>query len=319
MRTRPWPIVILALFYLIAPIGNALLGAWLTRTSPIYYFHLLMLKKTWYELLTFVALFPIAGIAIFAIKKWSYPVFLAVSVTTFYGNYQNWVHYPQVMSLAFLVGLYVFNIALVSYFLLPAVRAPYFNKRLRWWESKPRYLVNLRGDLTGDFGKKKCVITDLSEGGLFLQTTRKLEQGEVITVETQLFHRQVSFLGKVVYFRNSPEKGYGVQFSDQSPENRRALRQLVRGLRLIGVPERNGAPNLAEDFIEWARLVASTGRGLVPTPESAWPRTEKNFAGATAKPPVVELAGDPIVISLASKRKARKAPASRRRTRSAAA
>jgi len=77
-----------------------------------------------------------------------------------------------------------------EYFLLPAVRAAYFNAKLRWWETKPRYLVNI----PASFGRKgassaRGTMVNLSEGGAFLKTARKYKKSQKIHVQFYLLGR----------------------------------------------------------------------------------------------------------------------------------
>ena len=60
---------------------------------------------------------PVAGVAIWAVKKWSLPVFLTIEALIVVGHFQNLINQTQPFFSIGLVCLIVFlNISVVSYF-----------------------------------------------------------------------------------------------------------------------------------------------------------------------------------------------------------
>lgn len=264
MRHRPWPLVILAITQALAPITNVILSASLQKLSLAKYLQLFFQTKSWYEIVTFFGLFPLAGYALWAMKKWSYPVFLIVAGWTFFRNYQTWYYYPSVFSLPLLIFAYMVNLGLVSYFLIPAVRAVYFNPKLRWWEAKPRYELRLSGDLQGSFGSAKCTVVNVSEGGVFIETAQKLNKEEDVFVTFSFYALNFHSKAKVVHQARPETNGYGVQFTDMDDFALRNVRRMVKALQLLGVQERSGRVAWYEDLSQWATKLFTTGKGLLP-------------------------------------------------------
>jgi hypothetical protein len=175
MKTRPWPIVILALTHIFAPIVNMSYSAYLQKMDLIAYLqNIFHANGAWKSALVYSSM-PVAGVCIFLMKKWSYPLFLSILAFMFYSNYETWREYPDVFNLPNLLFAYALNLGIVTYFLLPAVREVYFNPRLRWWEAKPRYSVNLASEVECSTGPRKSVVTNISEGGAFVKTSKALK------------------------------------------------------------------------------------------------------------------------------------------------
>src|SRR6185295_9173146 len=184
MRRRPWPIVILALLQLLSPVLSVTLLAWKLQTPVRHFVWMLVKYGSASQLFELFGTSLITAAAIWAVKKWSYPVFIGIFAWGAYSNFSVWHQYPQVYSLATLLAVNIVNLGLVSYFLVPAVSAAYFNPRLRWWESKPRYSVDLLGTLKFDPPDapgsrfQEVRITDISEGGVYLVSKEKLSLGQ---------------------------------------------------------------------------------------------------------------------------------------------
>ncbi|MEW6055701.1 MAG: PilZ domain-containing protein, partial [Bdellovibrionota bacterium] len=160
--------------------------------------------------------------------------------------------------------LYVVNIVFVSYFLLGAVRAPYFNPRLRWWESKPRYLVQLKAVVSSSTLNQKCTILDISEGGAFIKTAMPLLLGDVVRLDISFLDRTLSVVGHVVHCGRSEVKGYGVQFLNGGHAAKKAIRKLIETFAVIGLETRPRRPDWVRDFFGWAMRLLTTGQGFLP-------------------------------------------------------
>lgn len=270
MRNRPWPIVILAITQLLTPFVSIALSAWRLKTPFGLCFYLFVKNGTFTQLFELFGLSAIACVSIYAIKRWSYPVFLAICAWGMISNYLVWAKNPHVYSLTMLIVVNLVNLAVVSYFLLPKVRIPYFNPKIRWWESKPRYRVSLDADIMSDAAGEACPrcqkgsICDISEGGIFLASAEALKLGESVFISFTIHHRKVSVHGKVVHQGRPGVRGYGVQFTELNRDERRSLREAVRGLELLGYERCNPQVDFLEDFMAWTVTLLKTGEGLVP-------------------------------------------------------
>jgi hypothetical protein len=200
-----------------------------------------------------------AAVAIFAMKRWSYPVLLAIYGWGFIDNIETWRHAPHALTLFTLVVVNGLNIAFASYFLLPAVRATYFDPKLRWWESKPRFKI----DIIATVNDRQESICDISAGGVFVRNMQKLTLGSTILLRFGLNSLQFDGKGRVVHLRNEGN-GAGIQFIELNRSQKRQLTQAMRELEASGVPRQSPKVSLWEDFKSWSIGLVTTGKGWAP-------------------------------------------------------
>lgn len=267
MRNRPWPLILIALLHVIAPVMNLLVSAWISRMPLGTYTRQLMSTESTPELIAFFALLPIAGAAIYAIKSWSYPVFLLSVGFTFYTNFKSYQASPHLFNLPMLISTYLVNIGLVSYFLIPAVRTTYFDRSLRWWESKPRFRVRFPATIGQGQGEtleiQKCRIMNLSEGGAFVVVGRDLNPHQEVTLTFTFLEQEFSFHARIAHQDSQGRKGYGLQFVRQ-PSNLRLAKKLLKVLHIMGPSARERSQATLAGFRNWAYELVTTGKGLVP-------------------------------------------------------
>lgn len=263
MRSRPWPIVILALLFCFAPLLNAFFSAWLEGLSVLGYLNVFLHEASWLELLDFFILFPAAGVAIYLCKRWSYFVVLVIATLNVFSNYDTWKTYPKYFPAWLFVTAVILAAVVVGYFLLPAVKIVYMDPRLRWWESKPRYLVTGESVLRFEGREERARITDISEGGVFISTPADLPQDMVVSLELSISGENIGLRAKVVYRRGGAVPGYGIQFVSPSSEEKKAIRKLIKSLKVQGAPVRTPF-DWKKDLREWFHTLLHTGRGLVP-------------------------------------------------------
>ncbi|OFZ19123.1 MAG: hypothetical protein A2X94_10270 [Bdellovibrionales bacterium GWB1_55_8] len=206
--------------------------------------------------------YPIAGIAIYMVRPWSYPVFLTVTAFQTYSDLMTWWNVPHHFSLPLALALTVTNVGLVSYFLIPAVRTTYFNARIRWWESKPRYEIHTPAVLKSAAGEMKCTITNLSEGGAFIRASKKLQPDQEFELHFFLFRRAISVHTKVVHRRWKGMRGYGLEFV-HTPSSRKEFARITGGMRLLGA-QSPAAHQSFRDFANWFYRALLTGKGWTP-------------------------------------------------------
>lgn len=264
MKRRPWPIVILALLHVVAPIVSTLLAPVLANMSVSEYLALVK-TRDWLEISEYYLLFPIAGFALISFRKWSYPVFLAIMSWAFLRHYQNYQAIPQTFTIGMLIGSYALNFAVVTYFFLPSVRAPYYNHRLRWWESKPRYRVSFLGSIRKGTHPYSMTVSDLSEGGLFIKTPSPFALGDFLKVEFQFLGKNYTFPGHIVHVRNlGKEIGYGIQFAFVSRHERTELLSIIECLVTLGYKDARKDGHWIDDLKSWAKTAVKDGKAWIP-------------------------------------------------------
>jgi hypothetical protein len=256
MKTKPWPLMILAFLNFLGPTGNIILSAKLEHITIHQYLaeaHLIdffpLLISPW-----------IAAFAIFAVKKWSYPLFLAMMAYQCGHLFYEAHAFPQILSYRLTFFISMLNLGLVSYFLSPRVRTVYYDQRLKWWESSPRYDVAAECLIGGKDGRDcKAQVLNISIGGVFLKCSKELEIGAEIELAFEAAHDLVFMIGKVLYARNG---GYGIQFTHDKVRLAQ-MKDLIKHLRAIGLNPIAKVVKM-EDFRQWAKTKALKPAGWIP-------------------------------------------------------
>jgi len=111
--------------------------------------------------------------------------------------------------------------------------------------SKPRLSVQLDAVWHGEEERHSARITDLSEGGCYLDTVGEVMAGEIVAFRVLLPDDDWLYLeGEVRH--HSHGRGFGVQFVDLNEEQTEKLLLLLKLAREAG-PE---APAISADLVE---------------------------------------------------------------------
>lgn len=135
-----------------------------------------------------------------------------------------------ISSLLVHLGIYA---ASLGYFINPRIRHLYFDPKLRWWRTKPRFethspMIYMHADKW-----HYPLLRNISDGGCFLETSQLLSIGENITISIPLPEplnlSVIKSRGQVRWVSDNPlRSGMGVQFTDATPKVKRAIREYVR-------------------------------------------------------------------------------------------
>lgn len=266
MRRRPWPLVVLAILHFIAPIGNVIFNALIARKNVMKYL-VFALSPQYLSTNWVIIIAPIvAGVAIYACKKWSFYVYLFAITALFIFSYSGYVSKAGSISLIPVIVVYLINIGVVTYFLIPAVRNVYFDRRLRWWEIQARYKCNFKCHWQPQDGGESHtgVVGNISENGLFLRgDVHPLDQQKIKVTLPFNDGVELSFNGVSILHNRSDAIGFGVKF-EHSKESRKQAKQLVADLEEKGMRISSLDSRPEDSFSYWIRNLITTGRGWIP-------------------------------------------------------
>ncbi|MGI9065296.1 MAG: PilZ domain-containing protein [Pyrinomonadaceae bacterium] len=89
-----------------------------------------------------------------------------------------------------------------------------------------RLSTNLSARWDGGSGAQEARIEDLSLGGCFVNTTRRVDVGEIVVVEIKLPSDEwLQLRGEVVFYHEGI--GFGVLFSFLTDDEEQSLRELI--------------------------------------------------------------------------------------------
>ena len=266
MPKKPWSINILAFLFISEPLVKLLFYSWYWNRD-IHFLLTTTPMKSPYMVFMFFFACPVAGIAIWAVKRWSLPVFLMIEALILFGHFSSWHSAPEYFSTFLFVAMTLLNAVVVSYFLIPAVRIAYLDPRVRWWAQKPRYEVSWPCTISQGKLSEKGLILNLSEGGVRLNLVKKVsfESGKSVNIEFKFEGFSFSLPSEIRY--QMPADGavqYGVQFEEASGKKRLPIRQCIRVLERRKFPRRPGRESRIKSLAQWLYVLFTTGKGLIP-------------------------------------------------------
>lgn len=264
MKQRPWPIVILAALHLIAPLGNFFFNYYYSPNSLWDFLKLFFYYKNLVVTFVILILPMLAGLAIYACKKWSYIVYVLIMLTMFGFSTFSWLTMSNPMSLGLYILITVLNIGIVSYFLIPAVRDVYFDPRLRWWEAKPRYKFDQTAKAIINNLSFEGQIKNISEGGLFLKLESTPNDGDEIKIEFESRGQSITVSGLVIVHEKIKELGFAVKFNHTS-ESLTQIKKLIKALDQEGLLLENRLPGPEDSFQFWMKKITKDKSALIPT------------------------------------------------------
>lgn len=262
MKRRPWILVILAVLHFLSPLGNFYLNATWARIPFFEYIsHFLQpqnLSRQWPHLVLPI----VAGLAIYACKKWSFFVYLLSMLGLLIVTYFGYIERASSLSVFSIVIVFSLNIFIVTYFLVPAVRRVYFDPRLRWWESMPRYSCEITANIKDKDKDYIGKVANFSEGGLFFQPNYLPADNAPIIISFNYENVPYDFNGTVIHHGQKNLVGFGVKFvhSLRQKQNAGTLARILADQgKLI-----KSRTSQDEDFIHWLKKALKTGKGFLP-------------------------------------------------------
>jgi len=241
LMRKPVSIVLIGFYYLFSPLFNLVQIALVTHlplSGPVSLWSVLG-PGDWAVLLAF----PVVGFGLLSVRRWGWAAFVAFTLFLIgYNSYAYVVNQAYDLSL---VLLYNITLAAVTFvFFRKHLRAPYFNPRLRWWNTDPRYQVKLSGSLGEAESACHAEILDLSATGVFLSVCADIEVGQVQTVTIEAYGMAFPVKGRVMRKTapDDPRPGFGLMFEGLSEDSKYELRVLMarlvkNGARERGLPE----------------------------------------------------------------------------------
>ena len=253
MKHRPWSLVILSIMHFLAPFGNILINSFLMKISFIEYALLLWTPANLIKSIVFILIPVLCAICIYSFKKWSYQVYILLMLCSFVYSFLSRHDDSNNFNLIILFLFYFLNILVVSYFMIPNIRDIYFNSKIRWWESKPRYVVDLAVEIHQQdqyfFGK----IKNISEGGFFIEIDREIALQDLSVINFKYEDRQFILKTKPVFHKKSIPIGFGFQITDENSQKKKDFKKLILHLREQSQVASSLKLNDEDTFIFWLK------------------------------------------------------------------
>jgi hypothetical protein len=206
----------------------------------------------------------LAGLCIYLTKKWSFGLYIILMFITFVYSYTTWADKPSTKILIFFLLLYLINITIVGYFMLPAVRKIYFDPRIRWWETKPRYLTDFSAHIfMNEESTAEGMLKNISVGGFYIESAAELELQQDIKLCFHYGNNEYTVVAKPVFRRQSDPIGYGFQVS-RFEAKKAHLSKIVNDLKKEGAVVLGRAPGPEDSFVFWFRRAIRSKSVWIP-------------------------------------------------------
>jgi hypothetical protein len=238
MKERPLIIRILSAIYMVAPLTNLIFFSIYTGlplfgpSSFIQYLSIHDKLILW--------LFPLIGIGLYQVHLWGWIVFMAATATIIGFNIYSSLttHTYSAMTRIFFNA----SMGMVTFLVFRKhIRAPYFNPRLRWWESDPRYRVHFGCTIADSCNFDTAEVVDISKSGIHIHSACPVEKGSHVKLSLHFEDFTIDCTGKVMRIaREDEEQGFGIMFKNNPRKVRRDIDRLIKHISSHGARERNG-------------------------------------------------------------------------------
>lgn len=233
MKNKPFIFTLLSILCFIEPAIKVLYFKAITNFDFLVIFANLKARNTFMEVFDFWLVFPLAGMFIFKLRRWTYFAFMSVLGYVIYNiaTYEKYT-WPYNSDTPFMYNYVVAGLSLVvfTYFLFPQARKPFFDRRVRWWEPKTRYNVSFACKLHSRTLTFNSQILNISETGAFLQDSPYMKVGDQLGMEFNFLGQLITLPVEIVHrSASNGHAGFGVKF------NFRTFSQSIRVMRVIRV------------------------------------------------------------------------------------
>ncbi len=238
MPRRPFPIIIISLIYLISPFFIIIQTAYIHRIPIIGYhniFSLLLLSD-----IIILFLYIICSVSIFFTKKWGWYTFILISIYMI--NYNIIVFILNKQYNIFILLTYNLLLTILGgIFFQKNIITPFFNPKIRWWETEPRLVIdfhieliekNDKNDKNEKNNKYKAEVFNISKAGCFIISNDILQIGKKYSAIMTFMKNVIKFKVKVIRKSSSKEilKGYGIKFIDLLKEEKKSITKIINDL-----------------------------------------------------------------------------------------
>lgn len=264
MKRRPWPLIILAVLHILSPFGNKILSAYVSHVSLSDYMKIWWLKASPEVMLTSLVLPMVAGVLILICRRWSFILYLALMATILILSIKASLTYGNSLAYLTVAGMTILDLLVVCYFMIPVVRSIYFDPRMRWWETAPRFRLEAPVRYLANGTEWQGTSANFSETGLFIISENLPADGSVIEIELVYKDVPLKTTGTVIHHGQMNKLGFGVQFASVGPHRKQT--QLLHNLLMSEQAQlKDRMPGPEDSFVSWLKTLLATGRGLIPT------------------------------------------------------
>jgi hypothetical protein len=233
MKNKPLIFTMISILCVIEPLIKILYFKAITHFDFMVIFTNLFARDSFRDVFDFWLVYPVAGLLLIKLRKWTYFAFMTLLAYIVYNimTYEKYT-WPYNSDSPFMYHYVVVIMAVMVFmaFLLPGIRDPFFDRRLRWWEPKARYPVGINCSLKNDSVIFNSEIINISLSGAFLKDSSFFKVGDKLDLDFKFLGSEISLPVKVVHKHTTTGRnGCGVEFCFKS------FKQNVKIAKIINV------------------------------------------------------------------------------------
>lgn len=232
MKSKPLLFQLLCILFLIEPIIKIVYLRFSTEFSLGLILNNILQRDAFLEIFAFWLAFPLAGLCLIKLRKWTYFIFLALLVYNTYVllSYERYT-WPYNSEAPFLYNYFLIflSVLIMAFFLLPVIREPFFNARIRWWESRQRFHVLIPAKMRREGAQEiEIEITNISYSGALIKDTPELKLNEEVIIGWNFMGHELELPSTITRTHQGVGwKGYGVQFRPRGLKEKIALHMFI--------------------------------------------------------------------------------------------
>lgn len=233
---RPLSIVIFSLIMFLTAFVTIIANAYI-NVLPLWGAGNIFSKMAVMDIVV-IAIYPVAAVAIYSVKKTGWWIFIISATFIFVYNIIAFVKNPMV-SIGSVILFNAFLFAGAGFFFRRHIIAPYFNPRLRWWEQASRYNIDLGVSIQSHDLCEIGYLEDISQGGCFIRIPADVKVGFVYSLRISLGNiLSISVMGRVMRILSDEGiTGFGFMFYNLSETERQGLIGMMDALQRLGLGE----------------------------------------------------------------------------------
>lgn len=240
MKNKPLIFTIITILCLIEPLIKVLYFKAITHFDFLVIMTNLGARDSFKDVFDFWLVYPLAGLFLIKIRKWTYFAFMSLLIYIVYSifTYEKYT-WPYNSDSPFTYHYVVVAMACIVFFsfLLPTIREPFFDRKLRWWEPQTRYQVGINCSLKNENLVFSSEILNISLTGALLKESTYFKVGDRLDLEFSFLGEDISLPVQVVHkLMANGKQGYGVKFTFKS------FKQSVVISKVINVIKQSSKP-----------------------------------------------------------------------------
>ena len=235
MKNKPLIFTLISILCVIEPVIKILYFKALTHFDFMVIMSNLVARDSFRDVFDFWLVYPLAGLFLIKLRKWTYFAFMSLlayivfSILT-YEKY-TWPYNSETPFFYHYVVVVMASIVFMT-FLLPTIREPFFDRRLRWWEPQVRYPVGINCSLKNDSMIFSSEIINISASGAFLKDSSYFKVGDKLDLEFTFMGQQLSLPVQVIHKHSTNGRhGYGVKFDFKSFKQNVTVSKLINSIK----------------------------------------------------------------------------------------